>query len=325
MTASMQAPSARAKSPRKLFAGPQEEAEEGSWFLGPIPQRRHVLRQLRAVRIAAQALVWTALAMLVQAVLILLPGPAKVAFPRLYWSGICVMLGLRIRVIGQAAHRTPDGRPVVFVSNHSSWLDIPLLGARLDAAFIAKQEVGTWPVIGQIAALGRTLYVRRSRQSTGRERDEMRGRLQQGGNLILFPEGTSSDGSRVLPFRSAFLSVAELPITADGRPPLVQPVSIVYDRLAGLPTGRASRPLFAWYGDMDIASHFWQLAQHRGLRATILLHAPLDPATFASRKELTRVVWQIAADGASTLRQNRPAKPIPAPTPAEPADTPVFA
>jgi 1-acyl-sn-glycerol-3-phosphate acyltransferase len=153
----------------------------------------------------------------------------------------------------------------------------------------------------------------------------MRARLQAGGNLILFPEGTSSDGSRVLPFRSAFLSVAELPVTTDGRPPLVQPVSIVYDRLAGLPTGRASRPLFAWYGDMNIGSHFWQLAQHRGLRATILLHAPLDPASFASRKELTRVVWQIAADGAATLRQNRPAKPIAAPGAPTEVATPVFA
>jgi 1-acyl-sn-glycerol-3-phosphate acyltransferase len=287
--------------------------ELGAWFLGPIPERRHVLRQLRAARITVQALIWTGVGMLVQAILILLPGSAKVAFPRFFWSRLCGMLGLRIRVIGQAAHRSGDGRPVVFVSNHSSWLDIPVLGARLDASFIAKHEVGKWPVIGLVAKLGRTLYVRRSRQSTGRERDEMLARLQAGGNLILFPEGTSSDGSRVLPFRSAFLSVAELPVTPDGRPPLVQPVSIVYDRLAGLPTGRASRPLFAWYGDMNIASHFWTLAQHRGLRVTILLHAPLDPATFPSRKELTRTVWQTAATGASTLRQNRPATPIAAP------------
>ncbi len=129
----------------------------------------------------------------------------------------------------------------------------------------------------------------------------MRGRLARGDNLLLFPEGTTSDGSRVLPFRSSFFSIAE-----GEDPPLVQPVSIVYDRLGGLPTGRAARPIFAWYGDMDLASHFWQLAQHRGLRASILLHAPLDPARFANRKALAHAVWKSVADGAATLRQNRP-------------------
>jgi 1-acyl-sn-glycerol-3-phosphate acyltransferase len=87
-------------------------------------------------------------------------------------------------------------------------------------------------------------------------------------------------------------------------------VSVVYDRLGGLPAGRASRPIFAWYGDMDIASHFWRLTQHIGLRATVLLHAPVDPARFADRKALSQAVWKIVADGASTLRQNRPARPL---------------
>ena len=105
----------------------------------------------------------------------------------------------------------------------------------------------------------------------------------------------------MLPFRSSFFAIAE---GAD--PPLIQPVSVVYDRLGGLPTGRASRPVFAWYGDMDLASHFWRFAQQRGLRVTILLHAPLDPARFASRKALSHDVWQAVADGAAKLRQNRP-------------------
>ena len=144
--------------------------------------------------------------------------------------------------------------------------------------------------------------------STARERDEMRRRLAGGDNLVLFPEGTTSDGSRVMSFRSAFLSVALLPATPDGKPPIVQPVSVAYDRLAFLPAGRSSRPLFAWYGDMDIATHFWRLTQHRGLRASVLLHAPVDPASYPSRKELGQAPWKtVAADGAGrTLRQNRP-------------------
>ena len=103
---------------------------------------------------------------------------------------------------------------------------------------------------------------------------------------------------------------------------LIQPVSVVYDRLGGLPTGRASRPVFAWYGDMDLATHFWGFARHRGLRASVLLHPPLDPARFASRKALSHVVWQAVADGASALRQNRPVKPSKA---TDSATEPAFA
>jgi 1-acyl-sn-glycerol-3-phosphate acyltransferase len=98
-------------------------------------------------------------------------------------------------------------------------------------------------------------------------------------------------------------------VTPGGLPPIVQPVSVVYDRLGGLPTGRHSRPVFAWYGAMEMGSHFWRLARHRGLRATILLHAPIDPAAFADRKALSRAVWRVVADGAATLRQNRAAEP----------------
>ncbi len=292
-----------------LLQRPQQKVDDAAWSNITLPTQRLFVRRMRAIRRGALAAVWTACAVLIQSALILLPGTSKMAFSRFYWNVVCRLIGLNVRMIGAVAQRTEDGRPVVFVSNHSSWLDVLVLGSRLPACFIAKEEVGGWPIIRTIARLGRTLYVRRTRSSTGRERDDMVARLAGGDNLILFPEGTTSDGSRVLPFRSAFLSVAELPVTATGHTPIIQPVSIVYDRLAGLPTGRAARPLFAWYGDMDIGSHFWRLAQHKGLRASILLHQPLDPEHFASRKELAAAAFAIVADGAATLRQNRPATP----------------
>jgi 1-acyl-sn-glycerol-3-phosphate acyltransferase len=281
-----------------LLAGSHAAADTG---LLPIAGRLlGLLGPLRVVRRGVSVLLWTLACMPVQATFLMLPGRAKVVFARLYWSGVCRLVGLQVRVIGAAAGPA-DGRAMVFVSNHSSWLDIPVLGGRLHACFVSKDEVGSWPFIATIARLGRTVFVSRQRLATGRERDVLRERLAAGDNLLLFPEGTTSDGSRVLPFRSALFAIAE---GAD--PPLLQPVSVVYDRLGGLPTGRASRPMFAWYGDMDLASHFWRFAQGRGLRVTILLHPPLDPARFASRKALSHAVWQVVADGASTLRQNRP-------------------
>jgi lyso-ornithine lipid O-acyltransferase len=262
--------------------------------------RPGLLRTIRVARRGAGVLLWTLPCMLVQAVFLLLPGRPKIMFARFYWSTVARLLGVKVRVIGDRAS-AEGSHPVVFVSNHSSWLDIPVLGGRLDACFVSKEEVGRWPFISTIARLGRTVFVSRQRHATGRERNAMRDRLAAGDNLLLFPEGTTSDGSRVLPFRSSFFAIAE-----GAEPPLIQPVSVVYDRLGGLPTGRASRPIFAWYGDMELAPHFWRLGQYRGLRATILLHPPLDPARFASRKALSRVVWQTVADGAAILRQNRP-------------------
>src|SRR5271165_5139951 len=282
--------------------GSGTEAE--GWPLTAAEQRR-IVRKMRALRRIAMVLLWTCLAIPVQAVLIVSPGRPKVDFARFYWATVARLLGVRVRVIGARVHpgaMEGDGkRPVLFVSNHSSWLDIPVLGGRLDACFVSKNEVGRWPFVGTIARLGRTVFISRQRQATARERDVLRERLAVGDNLLLFPEGTTSDGSRVLPFRSSFFAIAE---GAD--PPLIQPVSVVYDRLGGLPTGRASRPVFAWYGDMDLASHFWRFAQRRGLRVSILLLPPLDPARFASRKALSHAVWRAVADGASTLRQNRP-------------------
>jgi 1-acyl-sn-glycerol-3-phosphate acyltransferase len=279
-----------------------DDAPTAAGALPVAGSRAGLLRPMRVVRRGGGVVLWTLSCMPIQAMFLALPGRAKVAFARFYWSVVCRLLGLQVRMIG-AAVGSPDGRPIVFVSNHSSWLDVPVLGGRLDACFVSKHEVGRWPFVGTIARLGRTAFISRQRHAIGRERDVLRERLAAGDNLLLFPEGTTSDGSRVLPFRSSFFAIAEGAV-----PPLIQPVSVVYDRLGGLPTGRASRPVFAWYGDMDLASHFWRFAQRRGLRASILLHPPLDPTCFASRKALSHAVWQAVADGASTLRQNRPAR-----------------
>lgn len=255
--------------------------------------------RFRAVRRIATILVWTLLAIPIQALLMALPGRGNIAFGRFYWRTVAWLMGLRIRVVGTPA----KGPATLFVSNHSSWLDIVVLGSALDACFVAKREVGEWPVINIVAKLGRTVFVSRSRTQTKGEAGVIRERLGQGDNIILFPEGTTSDGGRVLPFRSAFLSVAD-------HARIVQPVSVVFDRLGGLPACRRDRPLFAWYGDMEIGSHFWRLARRSKTRATVVLHAPLDPAHYQDRKLLTAACAEVVGEGCATLRQNRAAEPL---------------
>lgn len=273
------------------------EGAMAAW--GPAGQ---AMRRVRAVRRGLGVVLFTVPSMAAQAVLLSARGRGKVRFARVYWAGVTRLLGLRVRVVGAAAPGVAAGaRPVVFAANHSSWLDIAVLGGVLHARFVAKAEVDGWPGVRTIARLGRTVFVSRRARDTAREREAMQAVLAGGDNLLLFPEGTSSDGSRVLPFRSAFFSVCE----GEGAP-LVQPVSVVYDRLGGMPAGRSSRALFAWYGDMELAPHFWRIGQEQGLRATVLLHPPLDPADFPNRKALAAHVGDLVADGAARLRQNRP-------------------
>ncbi len=263
-----------------------------------------LLRRFRVARRLTAVLGWTALCMPVQLALLPLPGRAKAAFPQIYWATFARLLGLRVRVVGQVARPRGD-RPVIYVSNHSSWVDIAVLGGKLEGRFVAKDEVARWPIIRTVARLGRTVFVSRQRGSTGRERDAMQDVLAGGGGLILFPEGTTSDGARVLPFRTPFFAVASA-----ANAPIIQPVSIVYDRLGGLPLGRANRPIFAWYGDMGLASHFGRLCQLRGMRATVVLHEPFDPRDFPDRKALAQAVWNTVAAGAAALRQNRAAQSL---------------
>ena len=125
--------------------------------------------RVRAVRRIAAALAWTMVAVPIQAVLLRVSRRAAMSFARTYHAGLCRVIGLKVQVIGQ-----PSASPsVLYVSNHSSWLDILVLGSVLQAAFVAKAEVGQWPVAGTIARLGRTVFVSRKRTGTGKEAEEI--------------------------------------------------------------------------------------------------------------------------------------------------------
>lgn len=300
------------------------EGDDAADCLAWAAPRRRTLRVLRAVARLAGIAVWIPLSVGFEAGLLLVPGTAKIRWTPVIWGGLCRLLSVEIRVIGKragsvggAAARARGERPVIYVANHSSWLDVPVLGAVLPSVFVAKGDIGAWPLMGTAARIGRTIFVSRQRSTTGRERDEMIGRLIGGDNLILFPEGTSSDGSRVLPFMSAFFAIAKIPALRkgsegepppltydDGMAPLIQPISLVFDRLDGLNVNRNRRPVFSWYGDMDLAPHLWQLVQWRSMRASVILHPVLDPADFPGRKALAQAAWTAVADGAAQLRRN---------------------
>jgi len=222
-----------------------------------------------------------------------------------YWRGVVRLIGFD--VVARGAPESGAG-PVLFVSNHASYLDIIVLGSLIPACFIAKAEVAGWPGFGLLARLARTLFVDRRPSASARERDSVRHRLEGGDSLILFAEGTSNDGNQVLPFKSALLSVAETGLTApDGsiRPLPVQPVSLAYTRLNGLPLTRAMRPFLAWYGDMTLAGHLLGALGLGRVTVEVTFHPATTLASFQSRKELTVHCHDLVANGVATLLAGR--------------------
>jgi 1-acyl-sn-glycerol-3-phosphate acyltransferase len=209
--------------------------------------------------------------------------------PRLFHRGLSRSLGIRIVCHG----RPPRAKGVLYVVNHVSWADIPVLGARIKGAFVAKSEVGGWGMVGWLATLARTVYVERGRPlKTADQRDAIGERLARGDNIILFPEGTNSDGARMLPFKSSLFAVT------DGLPDLVvQPVTIAYTRVNGIPVTRANLPDLAWVGDTELMPHAMTFMALGRVRAEILFHPPVRAADFDGRKALARHCEQVIADG----------------------------
>lgn len=201
------------------------------------------------------------------------------AFPMHYHRLVCRILGIRIEITG-----TPPGQgPLLIASNHVSWLDIVVLSAVAPVSFVAKKEVKSWPFFGSLARLQRTVFVDRdSRHATGNARDDMRARLNAGDILVLFPEGTSSDGRGVLPFKSSFFGAAEIDSV------LVQPVSIAYRGHRNLPMTRRLMPSYAWYGDMDLAPHLLEALATGPVEVAVICHPPLSLSGELNRKALAR-------------------------------------
>src|SRR5262245_3473475 len=197
---------------------------------------------LRAAGIVAIFLIVTLPLLPVQWLGVKLNAGWRRTLPHAYHRFVCRLFGVRITVIG-----APLKGGVLLAANHAGWLDIPVLSAVAPVSFVAKHEINQWPFFGTLARLQRTIFIRRERAKALEDRDNIRRRLLEGDALVIFPEGTSSDGNKVLRFKSALLSAAEFAM-GDGdagaeRHVPVQPLSIAYVGLHGIPMGRENRPL----------------------------------------------------------------------------------
>lgn len=203
----------------------------------------------------------------------------------------CRIVGMRIRQHGKAT--TAGG--TLYVANHSSYLDIPILGSLLSAPFVAKSEVKGWAIFGYFATINRTIYVKRSdRRGSGAQSDAMAERLAAGQSLILFPEGTSTDGKTTLPFKPTLFASA-----LQAR--FIQPVSILCTGLDRLPIRKAFRPFYAWYGDMELLPHLWFFAGLPQKQIDVIFHPPIVVHPSMNRKILAQTAQQLVAKGVAAL------------------------
>ena len=221
-------------------------------------------------------------------------GNFAYVIPKLWHKGVCAIFSIQVRIEG-TAHTSSQ---VIYLSNHLSYLDIPVIGRFLTASFVAKADVRTWPVFGFLSTLQQTAFISRARQNAKQETRSLAHMIgEQGHNIIVFPEGTSTDGKSVRPFKSSLFSVA---IEAQNPDLRVQPftISMITTNKNPIET-QSDRDLYAWHIAMDtpLPKHLWAFAKSKGAEITLTFHAPILARDYHDRKLLSKICYEKVLGG----------------------------
>ena len=220
-------------------------------------------------------------------------GPSR-KIPRWWHKLLLRLIGVRVNVHGTFS----NAHPLLLVCNHVSWADIPVMGSVKDICFIAKAEVSSWPIISRLAKLQGTVFVDRTRsRDAANQADTIASRLLHGDVMVLFAEGTTGDGNKVLPFNSSLFGAAQYAIRQSHIDVvIVQPVAISYTRLHGLPLGRRYQSEASWPGDVGLAPHLINFMKKSAFDVDVVLGEPLEFTATTNRKTITKAANnQVAA------------------------------
>lgn len=208
-----------------------------------------------------------------------------------------ILLNVKIDLEGARDYLGAGGHFIA--SNHLGYLDGIVLGSLFPVIFVTKRQVKRWPVIGQLLTLLGTIFVdRENKQDILRVIDRISGTLRQGANVLIFPEGTSTNGERLLPFQSAFFAA---PLVAGAS---VAPVTIAYRFVGQEPLSAANRDRLYWYGDMSFAPHLWDLLGTNRIEVSVKIHPRIETSLLhnssCGRKQLTQACYDAIAQGVNT-------------------------
>ncbi len=231
------------------------------------------------------------------------------SYPPIFHRLCCRLFGIKVVVEGvraDASKETGKRAPVLYVTNHASYLDVLVLGGITRGVFTAKSEVKKWPVIGWLASLGKTVYLERRPSKAGDQIGALQERFIDCGNVILFAEGTSSDGSKVLPFRSSLFAAALLENVQ------VQPASIAYVAMEGEPMSQPQRNLFSWFlpdpskpvPNKPFAAHMCSVMGLPNVEVRVRFHEPVMSRDYAHRKDLAEYCENTVRSGLEALLEH---------------------
>ncbi|MEO6103511.1 MAG: lysophospholipid acyltransferase family protein [Pseudoxanthomonas sp.] len=244
----------------------------------------------------------SALLMPLQAlVMAVIRGPPAFVVPRLWHRCLCRILGLSIEVVGK---RCVQGR-TLYVGNHISHFDILLLGSVLHTRFIAKDDMQQWPGVPFIAGLQQTVFISRRSRDASATATAVAEVMRKGDNLLLFAEGTTSDGRTVAPFKSSLFSLFVGDASDAATAWTVQPFTLVLLGIDGHALrvgegGEEDRDVYAYYGNMDAGAHVRRFLRGKGARLRLVLHAPMHVAAGTDRKVLSALTHHIVASALET-------------------------
>lgn len=207
--------------------------------------------------------------------------------------GLLVIMGMRLTVSGELSGK----RPLLLVTNHVSYLDIILLASCATVRFTPKSEIAKWPYMGALCRVTGCVFIDRRPDKVGEMKNRLKDALNAGEVVCLFPEATTGNGVYVKEFKSGFFSLAQEDMGLQ-----VQPAAIVYKHISGLPIDSTQWPMIAWYGDMDLLPHVWQLLCLPGISAELVFLPPVEAAGI-DRKELAGQCQRSIAGAIEDVRQ----------------------
>jgi 1-acyl-sn-glycerol-3-phosphate acyltransferase len=222
-------------------------------------------------------------------------GRAAFVLPRLWFGCLRRAMGIRVEVVGMPR----DKGGTVFVGNHVSHFDIVLLGSLLSARFIAKDDMERWPGMRFMGELGQTLFISRRRSDAANVAASLSAKIQPDQDLVLFPEGTTSSGERVAPFKSSLFSLF-LDRQGTGHAWTMQPFTLDVRSVDGQAiSAGGDRDIYAFHGGMDAGAHVKRFLRLSGAVVRVVFHPPITVAPDADRKAVSAQLHGIVASGLS--------------------------
>ena len=203
-----------------------------------------------------------------------------------FFHNLCRRIfGIKIEICGKATANFP----VLFISNHASYLDIMILGSLFKTSFVAKKEIAKWPLFGILAKLQNTIFVDRRISSLKIQENQIVDHLNKKKNLVIFPEGTSSDGNKVLPFKSSLFNIFEENLDSKI---FVQTITIVYKKINGIYLNRTDRKDITWHSNMDFVPNIFNVLKKFSIEVEVIFNKEFIPNKKWNRKKIALQCWE---------------------------------